>query len=491
MNRREAVSLVAAGAAFGPLGLRTAWGAPSVDARTFGLAVGASPAANAAALRRCLSESAGRAIVQIPGMGAEYQLAGKITAPARTSIVLADGARLKWVATEPTGTEFLGAPTRPGIEVAGDEFALAGDGSLVGPTEGTYLANEIGILAIGESAAALRKGFFVGNGVRLSGWGSRAIAAQFVSDVRVIATVIGHCGYGGMQFLSCHTGQIRGNVVESIGPGASGNAYGISCTHDSRSYAQDPNALANGRLAANPFCSDFVIEQNTVQDIPLWTGIDFHGAYDCRVEANKVYNCRNGILVQGSSGPAVEFAGSNNTVVGNMVTTGRSDGGPTTITEITRLGISVNGGRLVHHRSISVIDNSIEGYGDSRHTSFSLQHTYTSDVSIRGNRVTAWSGYGCYSAYSDGTVADNVFGPVADPAGTACIYVAVGGNLRLIGNRQDASGEGRAMYGIVINTPASSRCVIENNDFSAATARAYAGHAGGILPRQFFSGANR
>ncbi len=460
---------------------------PKGDARSYGLRPDATPETNTAALQRCLSASAG-STTTIPGADADYQLSGRIVAPAGTSIVLGQGARLRWVSTQPGGSGFLRLPTNSALEVAGDDFRLSGKGQIIGPSRGAYTPREVGILCIGGGPANLRRGFQISDGVEFLDWGSHAIAAQFVREVRIARIKVSRCGYAGMQFLSCQSGQIVSNVVGEIGPGASGNAYGISCTHDSLNYAGDPNAASNGRLAANPFCTGFEVSGNTVYDIPLWSGIDFHGAYECQAHHNSVYNCRNGVLLQGSSGAGVDFAGEHNAVLSNSVTTSRMSGEPTTITSVPRLGISVNGGKVVHHRTIVVRDNAIDGYGDIRNTSFSLQHTYTSEAEISNNRVTNWRGAGCYSAYSDGVISNNEFGPVADPTGTACIFVAIGGRLRITGNRHVVPSGG-AMYGVCINSPGDAPYIIEGNDFRSATVRQFAGHSGTPLsPAQVAGG---
>jgi hypothetical protein len=477
MNRRDALALLAG---LGTAARVTRARASGGDARSYGLRPEAAPAANAAALQRYLSASAGGQAV-IPAADADYRLTGRICVPPGTSITLADGARLRWVATEPSGGVFLRAPTRPGLEVLGGGFRLTGKGQLIGPSHDSYVHNEIGILCVGGSRQAAHRDVEISEGVELLDWGSHGIAAQFVHDVRIARIRIAGCGYAGMQFLSCQSGQIVSNLVGPIGPGTSGNAYGISCTHDSYNYASDPHAAADGRLAANPFCIGFEVARNTVTDIPQWTGIDFHGAYECQAHGNQVYNCRHGVLMQGSSGAGVDFAGEHNSVVGNTITTARRNGEPTTVSAVTRLGISVNGGKRIHHRSIAVRNNTIDGYGDSQHTSFSLQHTYTSDVEISNNRVSNWSGYGCYSAYSDGTISGNDFGPVADRTASACIFVAIGGKLRILNNRHAVEAAHAALYGLVINTPSDPPYVISGNDFRSTTQLPYAGHAGARL----------
>lgn len=452
---------------------------PVGDVRRYGMRQDAHPKANAAALQQSIVATAGEKHAVIRGAGTEYPLSGRVVAPKGTSIILGDGARLRWTETAPGEARLLGGITRPGIEVHGDDFHLRGDGELIGPSRDAYVPNECGILVVGASAAEPRKGLEIGEGVRISNWGSRGLVAQFVSGIRVTGVVITDCGYAGMQFLSCQYGKVTSNRVGEIGPGASGNAYGISCTHDSRGYAADPHALEEGRRAANPFCSGFEVAGNTVYDIPLWTGIDFHGAYECSAHDNKVYNCRNGILLQGSSGEAAGFAGSDNSLIGNTITTARMDGGATTVTEVTRLGVSVNGGKHVHHRSVAVRGNSIDGYGDSRNTSFPLEHSFTTDLTINDNRISNWRGYGCYSAYSQGIIQDNEFAAVLDPRSTACIYIAIGGVLRITGNRE-TPGEGTApLYGVYLNSPGDrSSCIMQDNDFSAVRLMPYAGHGG-------------
>jgi hypothetical protein len=458
------------------------------DVRRYGMSVAAAPPENAAALQRCLNASAGAATVSIPAADAEYQISGRVTAPPGTSISLAGGATLRWVATQPSPTTLLGTPCRPGIELLAGDFRLTGNGRLIGPSAGAYVPNEIGILCVGAAAAALRSGLTIADGVELSGWGSRAIMLQFASDVQVSNIRISNCGYAGMQFLSCRRGRIHSNHVGDIGPGTSGNAYGISCTHDSRGYAADPNAATNGRNAANPFCSDFDVAYNTVYDIPLWVGVDFHGAWDCHARNNSVFNCRHGITMQGSSGDAIAFGGENNEVTANAVTTRRMNGDPTTVTAVPRLGISINGGARVHQRAVTVRGNTVDGFGDSQHGSFSLQHTYTSAVDISANRVSNWRGYGCYSAYSDGVIADNEFDAVADSTGTACIFVAVGGRLKILRNRHVADGAA-AQYGVYINNLGDGPYGIVDNDFAAVTLQQYAGHNGiRLSPTQIVGG---
>ena len=343
MNRRDVMTLLAAVAAASPLSKARAAGG---DVRGYGMKPDASPAANAAALQRCLNDNIG-APVTIPGADADYQLAGKISAPANTSIVLGDGARLRWVSTQANGSTFMRSPTRPGIEVLGDNFRLTGKGQIIGPSHGAYVAQEIGIVCVGGDARTPRRGFEISDGVEILNWGGIGVATQFVQNVKVVRTSVHDCGYGGMRFLSCQNGAITSNSVGAIGPGADGNAYGISCSHDSLNYGDDPHAATNGRLAANPFCTSFEVAGNTVFDIPLWAGVDFHGAYECQAHNNRVYNCRHGLLLQGSSNAGGDFAGENNSVVSNLVTTARMNGEPTTITAQTRLGISVNGGKRV------------------------------------------------------------------------------------------------------------------------------------------------
>jgi Right handed beta helix region len=494
MKRRDVLSLLATTGVYSAV-VRAAADAPRLntsfpagDLRRYGVAPSATPAANSVALQRCLDESAGKATVRVPASDGEFTLAGRITAPAGTTIVLEKGARLRWVSTEMTGGELVRNPTRPGLEVVGDNFSLTGEGHLIGPSTGVYVASEIGLFCSGTTAGR-RRGFKVGPNVDVLNWGSHGIVVAYTSGIDITGITVHNCGYAGIQMLSCADGKILHNEVGAIGPGANGNAYGISCSHDSRYYNQDPQAEVNGRAVANPFCSNMLVEGNTVYDNPLWSGIDFHGAWDCTARANHVYNCRHGLLMQGSSGDAIDFSGANNTVVDNSVTTRRLNGDPTTITIPTRLGISVNGGHRHRHEHIVVANNKIDGYGDSAHGSFALQHTNTTGVEIAGNKLTNWKGWGCYNAYSDGVIRGNEFGPPADPTNTACIYVAGGSVLEITGNRSVPGAGARPTYGVYINNPADQPYRIHDNDFAAVSQFAYAGHSGTRLdPRMVVGG---
>ena len=494
MKRRDVLSLLASSgiytvtvhAAVEAPRLNTSF--PAGDLRRYGVAPSATPAANTVALQRCLDESAGKATVRVPAADADYTFAGRITAQTGTTIVLDKGAKLRWISTELTGGEWLRSATRPGLEVVGDNFSLTGEGHIIGPSTGVYVPTEIGLFCSGASGAR-RRGFIVGKNVNIMNWGSHGIALNFTSNIEISAITVHDCGYAGIQMLSCADGKILHNEVGAIGPGANGNAYGISCTHDSRYYNQDPQAESNGRAVANPFCTNMLVEGNTAYDNPLWVGIDFHGAWDCTARANHVYNCRHGLTMQGSSGDAIDYSGANNTVVDNSVTTRRLNGDPTTVTAVPRLGISVNGGHRHRQDRLVVANNSIDGYGDSVHTSFALQHTNTTNVEITNNKVTNWKGWGCYSAYSDGIVRGNEFGPPADPTQTACIFVAIGGQLEIAGNRLLVGGGPRPMYGVYINTPTDQPYRIHDNDFTAVSQWPYAGHNGTRLdPRMVVGG---
>jgi hypothetical protein len=456
------------------------------DVRRYGMAPSASPGANAAAFQRCLAACAGSTIVNVPRADGDYTLAGRITAPAGTSIRLETGARLRWISTELTGGNWLRSASRPGIEVLGNDFKLVGEGHLIGPSHGVYVPNEIGLFSPGTTDAR-RRGFVVSDNVDFTDWGSHGIALAFTSDIEFRAITVHGCGYGGIQMLSCANGKILHNEVGAIGPGASGNCYGISCTHDSANYNKDPRADTDGRHVANPFSIGMLVEGNTVYDIPLWAGIDFHGAWDCTANANHVYNCRNALMMQGSSRDGVDYSGENNKVTNNSVTTRRLHGEPTTITEVTRLGISVNGGHKIRHRAVVVQNNTIDGYGDTKNTSFALQHSNTTGVDISGNRLTNWLGYGCYSANADGIIRNNEFGPIADATASACIMVAIGGPLEITGNRYVRGAGPAAKYGVYINTPGPTPNRIHDNDFRAVSTLAYAGHVGSKLSEREFS----
>lgn len=424
------------------------------------------------AFQAVLSAAAGAVPVHVYKTQASgyIKLTGRVTAPANTHIVLHDGVELRWTATTATGSTILGAASRPGIEVTGNNFLLEGPGKLTGPTTGSVVTNEVAVMMKGSNTSTRLTGFHVRGDIEISSWGSYGTLCQFVDHATVEWNKIHDIGYCGAQFLSCTHWSAVFNEVNSITPGIAGDAYGISGSHDSTNYSSDSEVLAGRqRTAANPFCIDGHADFNTVYDVPSWRGVDFHGGFECTANFNHIYNTKYPIGLCSGSGSAAGYAGENNQVIGNTMTSKRVDGSATTVASLDGVAIVLNGGATVKHTSIVCFGNTIDGYGLNSAESFSISATNTRGAYIAGNRFTNWQRRAIYANEGDGHIVDNHFGAVANASNSRCIWIdggTYGWNIK--DNRHETYGGTAAAEGMRL-TAGTPRCVIGDNDLEQAT----------------------
>lgn len=466
---------------------------PAGDARRYGYIADNGVTDNTLAIQNALDANAGFTQVYIPA-GGYGAITGTLTG-RNVPIFMEEGSELRWTATTADGPSWLGAPSRPGIQILDDNFKIKGHGKLTGPSSGSYVANEFCLIRVGTSATSRGVGFEVQD-VEISGWGSYGIGLQFVEDIHIENTKIHDCGYHGMAFLSCLHGIVHANKVYSITPGTSSNAYGISCSHDSTSYSSDANASSAPRQTTNPFCIDFDISFNEIYDIPLWIGIDAHGLFDSKVHHNTVYNCLNAIQIAGSSGDAANYAGENNEITDNVIYATQRDGTATTVANGGaastgyQYGITVNGGSTIYHRRVSVARNMIIGVGNkSGGTAFAIQATYVQDCVIADNIIATCYGDAIYGAYFSGNINGNRFGAPGQAASSRAIYLAGNnGRVTINSNVHDTHGGNAYATGVDMSSTGAVRVVVNGNDFDyattpyTATLRQYTRGASDVIP---------
>ena len=438
------------------------------DVRRYG-AVGDGSTDNTTAIQNALSANAGAFPVVFEAGASYFRLIGRVTAPANTEIVLKDGAELRWTATTSTGTAFLGTATRPGIEVTGDNFRLTGRGTLRGPTSAAYVLNEVAVFAKGTSTSSRKSGFYVDGEIEFLNWGAYGVLLQFVDRARVFRTRTHDIGYCGIQFVSCTNVRACFNEVYNITPGDASNAYGISGSHDSTGYSTDPN-IATPRLVANPFCIDCDISFNTIYDIPVWRGVDFHGGYECRANHNNIYNTKWPIGVGAGSGAAANYAGENMQACYNYITAKRRDGSASTVADFESIAIVLNGGSVVQNKNVQCVGNIIDGYGLSTAAgAHCIEATYVRNATIRDNKFLNWQRDAIYSVNGDGVIAGNLFDAVANAANSRCIWIDGGTYAwNVTGNRHEPHGGTVAAEGLRITT-GSPRTAVNDNNFAQAT----------------------
>lgn len=443
------------------------------DVRRYGFNGDNGVTTNNTAFQNAITANAGFVPVRVPNMGGYAKLTSRITAPANTTIILEDGAELRWTATAATGTALLGAATRPGIEVQGNNFRIEGRGILKGPSVATYVDNECGIFGKGTSSASRSEGFYIGPGIELTQWGSYGVVLQFWNWINVSGLrSYGNGGYGAC-FFSCNHGRALGVLVGDIGPGPSSEPIGFCLTHDSTDYDVDAEVLAGRqRTATNPFCQDWEVS-GTAYDVPLWHGFNAHGCFDTNWHDIKTYNCKYGAQIAGSSGDAIGYAGENNFLDRIFCTTKRRDGSATTISVLDGTGILLNGGETVRHRNVHLSNFVVEGYGDTTGAGNSVLAIQVTG-SITNGSIRNWKGKGIRNYYSDLQIDTITFGAVADATNSVCVHNDFGAglpasnvdvkNVRILLEGGTAPAEG-----LRIHASNTNRVVLAGNDFSAAT----------------------
>jgi len=170
-------------------------------------------------------------------------------------------------------------------------------------------------------------------------WGLHAVVVQDAERVRVIDCAVRNAHYAGIVFLSVSNGVIEGNLVDNIVGTTVENAYGIALSFE----------------GADPVCTDIVIGDNVVSNVPGWHGIDGHAGARISVVGNTVYNCYRAISFSegsGAGGPPVSVA-----IVGNVCDSGVTDGSASC--GILLAGVSAG----TKAPGCSIVGNTIRNYG--------------------------------------------------------------------------------------------------------------------------------
>jgi hypothetical protein len=323
----------------------------------------------------------------------------------------------------------LGA-SKNGLTIDANDFLWEG-GIVSGPSVAAYVSNERFISMIGTSTSSRKTGLKVYN-AEIYNFGAYGIYAQFVDDIVIKNNNIHDVGYSGASFLSCNHGNFETNKIKNITPGTVGNAYGVSLTHDSTNYSTDPNA--GTKLATNPFCWDWYVAGNHVEEI-LWEGIDCHGGYEICITGNHIYATYGGIACSSSSGDATDYAGSNNSITNNVIDAANSDG---TVSgyENDNYGINLNGGSVVNHTNVICTGNVVKGHGVLGNiNSGSIQSLYVTVGTVADNIVEKWGGNAIYAGSSS---LINITGNSILQLGGASAGAEIGINLAGVSSEGDS-----------------------------------------------------
>lgn len=129
--------------------------------------------------------------------------------------------------------------------------------------------------------------------------GTIAIWLRHVTNVTIENCTIEDPDYAGVDLWSCITGSVAGNTIRRVGytrtdfsDGAFGNnAYGIVL-----------NRNESSSLVTDPHTELIVVDNNLIEDVPLWMGMNGHGGVDNTWSNNIVRRCPRAFFNAGSPG---------------------------------------------------------------------------------------------------------------------------------------------------------------------------------------------
>ena len=243
------------------------------------------------------------------------------------------GATARSVGPEPTPTP--PGPTFPPSAISGpivvtqdnvtiDGKSITGSGSGSGIKAIGTAANPISNLTIRNCAI---KGFTIG------------IDVQYVENLTIENCTIDDSVYAGIMVISGVGGHISGNTIRKVGyytpltTSYENNAYGIALTR-----------VASSNFTANPRTSDFVVDGNTIEDVPYWHCLDTHAGQNITFSNNTVRRCPRALFITGDS---IGTHPKNVTVTGNRLEQAVQVSGGTNPTAITLVNLDT--GRITNN----------------------------------------------------------------------------------------------------------------------------------------------
>ncbi len=197
-----------------------------------------------------------------------------------------------------------------------------------------------------------------------------AIEVRYVVNLVVDNCLIEDAGYGGIMVYSGIGGRITNNTIQRIGYGIDtngpngNNAYGIAL---SRVGSED--------LKAEPRSSDFVVDGNLIEDVPLWHGIDTHAGSRITFSNNLIRRCARPFFI---TGDGAGYRPEAIDILDNRLEEATQVQGGTDRTAITL--VRLEGGRIV--------DNSISSTYPTPHVyDYLVDGESSVNISISGETV--------------------------------------------------------------------------------------------------------
>ncbi len=206
----------------------------------------------------------------------------------------------------------------------------------------------------------------------ISGFES-AIFLYYVTNLIIEDCILTDCDYAGIGIFSGIGGTLQRNTIQRIGytrtnfgTWKGNNAYGIITDH----------STISGNLTLDPLSANILVDSNTIEDVPLWMGLNTHGGQNITFSNNTVRRCPRAIFIASDTG-GVNHP-HNVYVTGNTLQEAVHKAGGTPDTEGVLIA-SLNGGSIIGNK----ISNTFgaPGYQDYGGAS--------TGVAISGNTMTS------------------------------------------------------------------------------------------------------
>ena len=237
------------------------------------------------------------------------------------------------------------APTSPGLTRSGPITVTADNVTIDAVSISSASQTGSAIKAIGTWSNPIRN-LTIRNCV-ISGF-NIGIEARHVENLVVEGCTISDADYAGIAIYSGVGGRLSHNSIRRIGYTRTdfsvsykqNNAYGI--TLDRSSY--------NTTFTTDPRSSDFLVDSNLIEDVPLWMCLNTHAGQRITFSNNTTRRCPRAIFVAGDSGPQTNHP-IDVTITGNHLESAVTKPGGTD--DVVAILISTLDGGSIHDNVVS------------------------------------------------------------------------------------------------------------------------------------------
>jgi parallel beta-helix repeat protein len=276
--------------------------------------------------------------------------------------------------------------------------------TILGPEANTKIAvtnqPERGIEVMGVDTPSQLSNIVVKNCI-VNGVAGMGIWVQYAENVLIENNNVSYCGYAGIQFLSVIHGIVTKNRVDNIDSVTSGspNWYGIS-------LSRNPSV----NLSTSARCTNCIVSENIVSNVPQWTGIDAHSGFKSSFINNNIYYCAYGIVLQYDSSTQAFPSG-----VEEFIVSGNTIEGAANIAD-NRSGIACIGLPATKNKNIQISNNILEGCGSYTDTLGAIYVNDTDASIVSENQMISCvrHGIGLNGACNNLLIKHNIVNGVVD-----------------------------------------------------------------------------